>query len=119
MILDHLDYVTEVNKQLSDKTISKDDTFNKNIIQNLTERNNKILENLKRRGLITEKQLKCFRFDFKTSCNLTKLDFLHKVLKRLLNVSMKHVISNCGKTAEKVSKFLGNQLQPFMTKGLS
>ena len=119
MILDHLDYVTEANKQLSDKTICKDDTFNKNIIQNLTEKNNKILENLKRRGLITEKQLKCFRFDFKTSFNLTKLDFLHKVLKRLLNVPMKHVISNCGKTAEKVSKFLGNQSQPFMTKGLS
>ena len=119
MILDLLDYMMEANKQLNDKTICKDVTFNKNIIPNLTEKNNKILENLKRRGLATGKQLKCFRFDFETSCNLTKLHFLHKILKRLLNVPMKHVINNCGKTTEKVSKFLGNQLQPFLTKGLS
>ena len=36
----------EAEKQLSDKTIYKDVTFNKNIIPNLTEKSNKIFENL-------------------------------------------------------------------------
>ena len=65
--LGSLDYIMEAEKQLSDKTIYKDVTFNKNIIQNLTEKSNKIFENLKGRGFSSEKQLKYFRFDFKNS----------------------------------------------------
>ena len=80
MIWDRLDYIMEAEKQLSDKTIYKDVTFNKNIIPNLTEKSNKIFGNLKRRGFISEKQLKCFRFDFKNSCNLGKLYFLPKII---------------------------------------
>ena len=52
----------EAEKQLSDKAIYKDVTFNMNITPNLTEKSNKIFENLKRRGFITEKQPKQFRF---------------------------------------------------------
>ena len=109
----------EAEKQLSDKTIYKDVTFNKNIIPNLTEKSNKIFENLKRRGFISEKQLKYFRFDFKNSCNLGKLYFLPKIHKRLSNVPGRPVISNCGTPTEKVSEFLDNHLQPIMRKGLS
>ena len=58
VIWDRLDYIMEAEKQLSDKTICKDVTFNKNIIPNLTEKSNKIFENLKRRGFISVKQLK-------------------------------------------------------------
>ena len=36
------DYIMEAEKQLSEKTIYKDVTFNKNIIPNLTEKSNKI-----------------------------------------------------------------------------
>ena len=46
MIWDHSDYMREVEKQLSDKTIYRDVTLNSNIIPNLTKKINKILENL-------------------------------------------------------------------------
>ena len=42
----------EAEKQLSDKTIFEVVNFNKNIIGNLTEKSNKMFENLKRRGFI-------------------------------------------------------------------
>ena len=90
-----------------------------NIILNLTEKSDKIFENLKRRGFISEKQLKYFRFDFKNSCNLGKLYFLPKIHKRLSNVPGRPVVSNCGTPTEKVSEFLDNHLQPIMRKGLS
>ena len=46
VIWDRLHYIMEAEKQLSDKTIYKDVTFNKNIIPNLTEKSNTIFENL-------------------------------------------------------------------------
>ena len=119
VIWDRLDYIMEAEKQLSDKRIYKDDTFNKKIIPNLTEKSNKIFENLKRRGFISEKQLKYFGFDFKNSCNLGKFYFLPKIHKRLLNVPGRPAISNGGTPTEKVSEFLDNHLQPIMRKGLS
>ena len=70
VIWDCLDYIMESEKQLYDKTIYADDTFNKNIIPNLTGKSNKISGNLKRIGYINEKQLKYFRFKFKKSCNM-------------------------------------------------
>ena len=42
----------EAEKQLSDKTIFEVVNFNKNIIGKLTEKSNKMFENLKRRGFI-------------------------------------------------------------------
>ena len=92
--------------------------INKNIIPNLTEKSKKIFENLKRRGFISEKQLKYFRFDFKNSCNLVKLYFLPKTHKRLSNVPGRPVISNCGAPTEKLSELLDNHSQPLMRKGL-
>ena len=109
----------ETEKQLSDKTIFKDVTFNKNIMPNLTEKSNKIFENLRRRGFISEKQLKYFRFDFKNSCNMGKLYFLPKIHKWLSNVPGRPVINNCGSPTEKLSEFLENHLQAITRKGLS
>ena len=105
----------KAEKQLSDKIIYKDVTFNKNIIPNLTEKSNKIFENLKRRGFISEKQC---RFDFKNSYNLEKLYFLHKIHKRLSNVPGRPVITNCQTPTVKVTEFLDNHLQPIMRKVL-
>ena len=109
----------EAEKQLSDEIIYKDVTFNQNIIPNLAEKSNKIFENLKRRGFISEKQLKYFRFDFKNSCNLGKLYFLPKIHKQLSNMPGRPVISNCGTPTEKLFEFLDTHLQPIMKKGLS
>ena len=55
MIWDRLDNIMEAEKQLSDKTIYKDVTINKNSIPNLTEKSNTIIENLKARGFTGEK----------------------------------------------------------------
>ena len=48
--LNRSDYIREAKKQLSNGTIYKDVIFNKSIIPNLKEKNNKIFENLKFRG---------------------------------------------------------------------
>ena len=100
----------EAEKQLSDKTIDRYVTFNWNIISSLTKKSKTIFENLKGRGFISEKQLKYFRFDFKSSCNLG--EFLTKIHKWLSNVPGKPVIINCGTPTEKVSRFFR---QPFTT----
>ena len=107
----------EAEKRLNDKTIYKDVTFNKNIIQNLTEKSNGIFQSLNRRGFISERQFKYFQFDFKNSCNLGKLYFLPKIYKRLLKVPGSSVTSNCGIPTEKVSELSDNQLQAIMRKG--
>ena len=109
----------EAEKQLRDKKIYKDVTFSKNIIPILTEKSNTIFGNLKRRGFISEKQLKFFRVAFKNFCNLGNLHFLPKIHKQLSNVPGRPMISNCGMPTEKVSEFLDNHLQSIMKKDLS
>ena len=106
-------------EQLSDKTIYKDVTFNKNIIPNLTEKSNKIFENLKRRDFLIERQLRHFRFDFKISCNFGKLYFLPNIHKLLSDLPGRPKISTCGTPTEKESESLGSLLQLIMKKGLS
>ena len=56
------------------------------LIPKLTEMSNMLLESSKRRGYISEKQLKYFRFDFKKACNLGKLYLLLKIDKRMFNI---------------------------------
>ena len=72
---------------------------------------------MKRKGFITEKQLKYFRFDFQIFCNLGKIYFLPKIDKQLWKIPVKPVISKCGTPKEEVSEFLGKQLQPILRKG--
>ena len=79
---------------------------------------NKIFENLKRRGFVSEKRLKYIRFDFKSSCNSGKLYFLPKIHKQLPNIHGRPVISNCGTPTEKLSEFLDNHLQSTMRNAL-
>ena len=79
---------------------------------------NKIFENLKRRGFVSEKRLKYIRFDFKSSCNSGKLYFLPKIYKQLSNIHGRPVISNCGTPTEKLSEFLDNHLQSTMRNAL-
>ena len=54
------DYIAEAEKQLSDKNVYSDVNFNSEILQNLAETSNDIFKNLKRKGKITEKELKYF-----------------------------------------------------------
>ena len=65
MIWDRSDYIMEVVEQLNDKAVYKDLNFDKDLIPNLTGKSNRLLESLKQRQLILEKEFKYFRFVFK------------------------------------------------------
>ena len=119
VIWDRSDYIMEAEKQLNDKAVYKDVNFDKDLIPNLTSKSNRLFESLKQRQLITEKEFKYFRFEFKKTCNLGKLYLLPKIHKRLSNVPGRPVISNCGAPTEKVSEFLESHMQPIMRKGWS
>ena len=60
---DRNDYLMEAEKQLSDKNVYKEVSFNEKLIQDLTEPSNKIFKNHKNGGFITYKELKYFSFD--------------------------------------------------------
>ena len=92
MIWDRSNYVMEAEKQPDDKAVYTDVNFDNNLILNLTGKNYWLSESLKRRQLITEKELKYFRFEFKKTCNLGKLYLLSKSHKRLSNVPGRPVI---------------------------
>ena len=75
--------------------------------------------NLKRKGSISEKEMKYFVYDYKNASNLGKLYFLPKIHKRLSNVSGRPVISNCGTPTQKASEFLDYHLKPVMQRSWS
>ena len=105
--------------KLNDKAVYKDVNFDKDLIPSLTGKSNRLLESLKQRQLITEKEFKYFRFEFKKTCNLGNFYLLPKIHKRLSNVPGIPVISNSGAPTEKVSELPGTHMQPIMRKGWS
>ena len=110
----------EAEKQLSDKKIYQEVSNSGNILSKLAEMSNKMFRNLKKRGHVTEKQLKYFfAYEYRKATNFGKLYFLPKIHKRLHNVPGRPVISNCGAPTEKCSKFLDYHLKPLMQKGWS
>ena len=58
--------------------------------------------------------MKYFTYEYKESCNLSKLHLLRKIQKRLFNVPEIPVISICGMLTEKLSEFLDHHLKPVM-----
>ena len=94
-------------EKLNDKAVYKDVNFDEDLISNLTGKSNRLwlLGSLKCRQLITEKEFKYFRFEFKKTCNLGKLYLLPKIHKRLSNVPGRPVISNRGAPKEKYLNF--------------
>ena len=105
VIWDQRDYIMESEKQLNDKAVYKDVNYNKDLIPNLTSESNRLFESLKQRQLITGKEFKYFRFEFKKTCNLGKLYLLPKIHKRLSNLPGRPVISNCGAPTENYPNF--------------
>ena len=85
----------------------------------LVEKSNTIFQSLRKKNLITEKELKYFCYQYKKSTNFGKMNFLPKIHKRLDNVLGRPVISNCGTPTEKASEFLDHHLQPIMKSGVS
>ena len=78
-----------------------------------------MFSNLKKRGFISEKQLKYFSYEYRKATNIGKFYFLLKICKRLHNIPGRPVISNCVTPTEKCLEFLDYHLKPLMQKGWS
>ena len=78
-----------------------------------------MFQSLRRKNLITEKELKYFSYQNKKSTNFGKMYLLLKIHKRLDNVPGRPVVSNCGTPTEKASEFLDHHLQPVMKSVVS
>ena len=113
------DYLLEADKQLKDKNVYRDVEYNVNILKDLAEASNEIFSGLKRRGFVTNKQLKDFTYEYKKATNFNELYLLPKIYKRLFTVPGRPVISNYGTPAEKCSKFLDYYLKPVMQNSWS
>ena len=75
VVWDRDDYLSEAEKQLYDKAIYKDVSFNEKILSDLVGSNNKIFRSLERKGDISKKEIKYFLYDYKNATNLGKLYF--------------------------------------------
>ena len=99
VVWDREDYIAEARKQLSDKSVYRDVNFKSKILQDIAETSNGIFKNLKRKGKITEKELKYFVINHRKAPNLGKIYLVRKIHKRLYDVLGRQVISNCGTRA--------------------
>ena len=113
------DYIINAENQLKDNTVYKDVNFKETLFSDLVDKSNKFFKSSPSRKYITEKELKCFSYQFKKTINLSKLYLLPKIHKRLSNVPGRPVISNCGTPTEKASEFLEFYLKPLMQNGWS
>ena len=118
-IWDRNDYLLEAEKQLKDKNVYRDVQYNVNVLKDLAEANNKMFSGLRKRGFITEKQLKYFTYEYRKAPNFGKLYLLPKIHKRLYNVLGRVVISNYGTPTEKCSEFLDYHVKPVMQNNWS
>ena len=67
VVWDRYDYLLEAEKQLGDNSIYKDVSFNEKLLSDLVENSNKLFQVLKRKGSITEKELKYFLYNYKNN----------------------------------------------------
>ena len=119
VVWDKQDYIMEAERQLSDESVYETISFNEKQLCTLTDTSNKLFQKLRGKGIIAEKELKYFTYEFNKAANLGKLYLLPKIHKRLQDVPGRPVISNCGTPTEKVSEFLDHHLQPVMKNGKS
>ena len=80
VVWDRNDHDLEAEKQLSNPSVYRDVSTSENIVLILSEASNKMLSSLRRKGFITEKQLKYFTYEYIKATNLDKLYLLPKIL---------------------------------------
>ena len=118
VLWDREDYLAEAEKQLQDGDIFEDTDFKESDLVNLVEKSNTMFQSLRKKNLITEKELKYFCCQHKKFTNFGKMYLLPKFHKELDNVPGRPVISKCRTPTEKASEFL-DYLQPIMKSGVS
>ena len=74
----------EAEKQLIDAIVYGDVSSNKEILTKLSEASNKMFGSLKRKCLITEKQLKYFTYEYKKKRVLANFDYFPKFMSNIL-----------------------------------
>ena len=84
VIWDRNEYLLQAEKQLRDKKVYRDVEYNVNILKDLAEASNEIFSSLKRRGFITEKQLKYFTLSTEKPLNLANFTFYLKFIRNFL-----------------------------------
>ena len=65
VIWDRSDYLMEVKKQLKDRKVYQKVRSSENILTELVEKSNTMFKNLKIKGVISEKEVKYFSFEYK------------------------------------------------------
>ena len=84
--LGKINYVLEAEKQISDASVYRGVSSREKILAKLLEASNKMFGSLRRKGFITEKQLKYFTCKYKNATNFGKLYLLPKIDKLLVDV---------------------------------
>ena len=84
MVWDRDNYILEAEKQFSDANVYKDVFFNEKNLQELVGTSNRLFQNLKSKGKISDRQLKYFTYECKKVSNLGKLYLSPKIYKRYI-----------------------------------
>ena len=104
---------------MEDKTVYKDIKLKEIILSDLMDKSSRILKSFHTCKFITEKEVKYFSYDFKTTSNVDKSYLLPKIHEQLFNVPGRPGISRYGTLKEKASEFLDFYLKPLMQSGWS
>ena len=67
VVWDRKDYINEAEKQLNNTNVYKDVYFTNKLLQELVGTSNKLFQNLKTKGKISDKHLKYFMYQYKKS----------------------------------------------------
>ena len=116
---DRDDYLSEAEKQLCNKAIYKDASFNEKILSDLVISSNEIFKRLQKKGAASEKEIIYFFYDYKNAPNLGKSYFLTKIHNKFFKVPGHNVISNYGTLTEKAFQFLYHDLKLVMQSSWS
>lgn len=102
---DHNDYTIEPEKQLSNSNVYDDVSFNEKNLQDLVRTSSELFQNLRSKEKISDKQLRCFTYEYKKVCNIEKVYLSRKIHKRLHKVPWRHLILNRKTPTENASAF--------------
>ena len=87
VVWDKMDYLLEAEKQLRNMDVYKSINFIEKLLTDLVDSSNNMFLNLKRKGLISQKELRYFTYEFKKSTNLGSSTYCLKSIRDYLRLS--------------------------------